>query len=52
MGGVDVVNGTEKKPTRKMVAKWLIHIYKNISEDIGRKEWRKKVSIGFKCCSF
>jgi hypothetical protein len=40
--GEVMVDGTAKEPACKMVAEWLINVYENIPEEIGRNAWRKK----------
>jgi len=39
--GEGVVNGKAKEPTCKIVSEWLLDVYTNIPEDIGKNAWKK-----------
>jgi hypothetical protein len=41
MDGVGMVDGIVKETAPKMVAQWLVNMYTNIPEEIGRNAWRK-----------
>ena len=40
--GEGIVDGQAKEPSRKVVAEWLIDVYENIPETIGRNAWKKE----------
>ena len=42
MDGEGIVNGIAKEPSRKMVAEWLLDVYKGIPHETGRNAWMKK----------
>jgi hypothetical protein len=42
LDGKGIVNGVAKEPSRKMVAEWLLVVYKNIPNKIGWNAWMKK----------
>ncbi len=47
MGGVDdgwwgITNETAMEPMCKMVAKWMVNMYENISDEVRSNAWRKK----------
>ena len=42
LDGKGIVNGVDKEPSRKMVAEWLLDVYKNIPGKIARNAWMKK----------
>ena len=39
--GEGIVDGKAKEPTRKIVAEWLVDIYTNIPEEMGKNAWKK-----------
>ena len=39
--GEGIVDGNAKEPTRKIVAEWLVDVYTNIPEEMGKNAWRK-----------
>ena len=40
--GDGIVNRRAKEPSRKMVAEWLVQVYKSIPEEIEQNAWKKK----------
>jgi hypothetical protein len=40
--GVRIVNGMANEPSHKIVANWLIQVYKSILEEIGQNSWKQK----------
>ena len=42
LDGDGLLNGVAKEPSRKMVAKWLLYVYKNIPGQTARNAWMKK----------
>lgn len=40
--GDRIVSGVAKEPSHKIVAKWLIQVYKSILEEIGQNSWKQK----------
>jgi hypothetical protein len=42
MGGLGIVDGTTKEPSRKLVAKWIVEVYSSVPSQIGRNAWMKK----------
>ena len=39
--GCGVVDDVAKEPSSKLVAEWIIGMYKNISVEIGKNAWKK-----------
>ena len=39
--GGGVVDGVAKATSQKLVAEWIIGMYKNISVETGKKAWKK-----------
>jgi hypothetical protein len=37
-----IADGRAKEPSRKMIAEWLVEVYNNIPEEIGRNAWKKR----------
>jgi hypothetical protein len=42
LDGGGVVDGVAKEPSQKLVAEWIIRMYKNISVEIGKNAWKKR----------
>ena len=42
VNGEGIVDGQAKEPSCKVVAEWLIDVYKNIPETIGMNAWKKE----------
>ncbi len=42
MEGKGIVDGVAKEPSRKLVAEWIIEVYDDIPEDIGRNAWKRR----------
>ena len=42
MEGDVIVDGVAKEPSRKMVAEWVVQVYKSIAEEIGWNAWKKQ----------
>jgi hypothetical protein len=38
-----IVDGMAKEPSCKMVAEWLVQVYKSTPEEIGKNEWKKGI---------
>ena len=41
MEGEGIVNGKAKEPIRKIVTGWLVVVYTNIPEEMGKNAWNK-----------
>ena len=41
MEGEGIVNGKVKEPICKIVAEWLVDVYINIPEEIGKNAWKQ-----------
>ena len=48
MDGDGIVNGVAKEPSRKLVSEWLVDVYSNIPEAVGRTAWLKTNYVWFK----
>ena len=42
LDGDGLLNGVAKEPSRKMVAEWLLDVYKNFAGQTARNAWMKK----------
>ncbi len=42
LDGEGMVNGVAKEPTRKIIAEWVLDVYKNIPSQIARDAWMKQ----------
>jgi len=37
-----IVDGVAKEPSHKLVVEWIIQVYEDIREEIGRNVWKRR----------
>ena len=37
-----IVDGVAKEPSRKLVTEWIVEVYGDIPEEVGRNAWKRR----------